>query len=326
MLLFIAAVVAGILLLVWGADRFIAGAAALAVNLGVSALLIGLTIVGFGTSAPELLVAAVAAWQGDAALAIGNAVGSNIANIGLILGITALIKPLNVHSRILKREYPLLLAVSSLAFALVWNGELSRWNGALLLLGLVGVLYWMVRLATTEKSTDPLRVEYEAEFPPSLTTARATGRFLLGLSVLLASSKILVWGAVNIAVALGVNELVIGLTVVAVGTSLPELAATVASALKNEPDIAIGNIVGSNLYNLLAVLSLPALIAPGAVEPELLRRDFPVMLALTVAVVLFGYGLDGPDRRINRFEGLLLLAAFVGYQTLLAVTSLHLYE
>lgn len=326
MLLPVAAVALAIAIVVWGADRFVAGAAALALNLGVSPLLIGLTIVGFGTSAPEVLVAAVAASQGDPAVAVGNAIGSNIANIGLILGITALVKPLNVHSRILKREYPLLLGVTLASFALVANGELSRANGIVLLAGLGGVLTWMVRLAHADRSADPLCAEYEAEVPRKTSTLQATGLFVVGLAALLISSKMLVWGAVTIALALGVPELVVGLTVVAVGTSLPELAASVAGALKNEPDIAIGNIVGSNLYNLLAVLSLPAVIAPGAVEPELLTRDFPVMLGLTFAMAVFGYGVDGSDRRINRFEGLLLLVAFVGYQTLLAISSLHPYQ
>lgn len=321
MLLNLAAIITGFALLVWSADRFITGAAALARNLGLSPMLIGLTIVGFGTSAPEILVSAMAALQGNAGLAIGNALGSNIANIGLILGVTAMIMPLSVNSDTLRREYPILLAICLGTLVLMLDQELGRLDGAILLCGLVLVLYGMVRIAKRSRTKgDPMAAEYEAEIPVTMSTRSATFYFLGGLAMLLLSSRILVWGAVNIATALGVSDLVIGLTIVALGTSLPELAASITSALKQEHDIAIGNIIGSNMYNLLAVLAVPGLIAPGAFAPEALSRDLPIMIGLTLALFIMGYGFGGPGR-INRFEGLILTLCFVGYQVLVFTST-----
>jgi cation:H+ antiporter len=315
MLLNIIAILAGLTVLVWGADRFISGAAALANNLGVSPMMIGLTIVGFGTSAPEVLVSSMAALDGNPGLAIGNAIGSNIANIGLILGVTALFIPLTVHSSVLKREYPLMLAISLISLALMWDGELGRFDGLVLIVLLVAILAWMVRSAKTG-SSDPIASEFDAEIPHDTPTPKAVIELALGLTALLLSSRALVWGASNIAAALGVSDVVIGLTIVAIGTSLPELAASIASALKNEHDIAIGNVIGSNLYNILAVLSLPGLIAPGPFLPEILSRDQPTMIGLTVLLFLMGYSF-GKSGKINRLEGLILLCIFIGYQTLL---------
>ncbi|MCU7810309.1 MAG: calcium/sodium antiporter [Candidatus Thiodiazotropha sp. (ex Notomyrtea botanica)] len=315
MLLNSLAILIGLAVLVWGADRFISGAAALANNLGVSPMMIGLTIVGLGTSAPEILVSSIASYNGNPGLAIGNAIGSNIANIGLILGFTAMVTPLSVHSGVLKREYPLLLAITLISLALMWDGVLDQLDGAILLLLLVGILSWMVHSAKTAQS-DPIAGEFDAEIPHDIPTGKAILWLLLGLVALLVSSRTLVWGATNIATALGISDVVIGLTIVAIGTSLPELAASIASAMKGEHDIAIGNVIGSNLYNLLAVLSLPGLIAPGPFLPEVLTRDQPTMIALTVALFLMGYGF-GRQGRINRFEGLILLCAFIGYQSLL---------
>ena len=319
MLIDIAAIIAGLALLVWGADRFVTGAAALANNLGVSAMLIGLTIVGFGTSAPEILVSGMAAAEGNPGLAIGNAIGSNIANIALILGVTALIAPLHVHSGILKREYPILLAVSLITVALMWDGSLGSFDAVVLLSLLIMVLLWMVRTAKTGHADEPMAAEFEAEIPTGITTGRAVVWLLLGLLVLLISSRMLVWGATNIAIALGVSDLIIGLTIVALGTSLPELAASIAGSLKGEDDIAIGNVIGSNMYNLLAVLSLPGLIAPGAFDAVVLTRDLPVMLGLTLLLYVLGHGF-GAHGRIGRSEGALLAAMFVGYQSLLFYT------
>ncbi|MEJ1388388.1 MAG: calcium/sodium antiporter [Candidatus Sedimenticola sp. (ex Thyasira tokunagai)] len=317
MLLDIAAIIAGFALLVWGAERFVTGASVIARNLGISPMVIGLTIVGLGTSAPEILVSAMAAYQGNPGLAIGNAVGSNIANIGLILGITAVIVPLNVNSNTLKREYPILLAVSLTTLILMLDGQLGRLDGMILLIGLVAILFGLVHIAMRERNNgDPLKAEFEAEMPDEMSTGKALLYFVIGLSLLLVSSKILVWGAVNIATALGISDLVIGLTIVALGTSLPELAASIVSALKKEHDIAIGNVIGSNMYNLLAVLSVPSLIAPGAFDPMALSRDMPVMLALTLAMFVMAYGFRGPGR-INRFEGALLVLVFIGYQAVL---------
>ncbi len=316
----ILAVLAGFVALTWGADRFVVGAAATARNLGVPTLVIGLTVVGFGTSAPEILVSAMAALQGNTSLAIGNALGSNITNIALVLGATALIAPLAVHSTVLRREFPVLMAIMLFTLALLTDGRLDRHDGVLLLAGLAVMLYWMVNLGLRARRNDPIRSEYAAEIPEAMPLGRALLWLLLGLVVLLLSARLLVWGAVEVATVLGVSDLVIGLTVVAIGTSLPELAASVVSALRHEHDIAIGNIIGSNMYNLLAVLGLPALIHPAAFPPEVLMRDYPVMIVLTLGLFAAAYGFRGQGR-ITRVEGGLLLAAFVGYQYLLFHTA-----
>jgi len=314
-----AAILVGFGLLVWGADRFVIGAAAIARNLGVSTLIIGLTIVGFGTSAPEMLVSAVAAWQGNPGLAIGNALGSNIANIGLILGITALISPIVVQSNMLKREFPVLLLTMLAGLALMADGDLGRLDGLLLLAGLVLMIVWLVRQGMKTRS-DPLQSEIEAEVPGRMRMGPALMWFVVGLLVLLASSRLLVWGAVSIAHALGVSDVMIGLTIVALGTSLPELAASVVSVLKGEHDLAIGNVVGSNMFNLLAVLGMPGVIRPGSFPAEILSRDFPVMIGLTLLLFVMACGLRGPGH-INRYEGSALLGVYIGYMTLLYFES-----
>ncbi|WP_457667725.1 calcium/sodium antiporter [Thiolapillus sp.] len=315
MLWFVAAVVAGLVVLVWSADQFVAGAAGLARALGISPLIIGLTIVAFGTSAPEMLVSAVAALQGNSGLAIGNAVGSNIANMALVLGVTALIAPLAVHSRTLSREFPLMLIVMAVSWLLLGNGELSRLDGVLLLMGMLGVILWTIHLARTTGLEDPLIEELTEEIPEAMPTGRAWWLLASGLLLLLGSSKLLVWGAVGIAQYYGVSDLVIGLTIVAIGTSLPELAASVAAARKNEHDIAVGNVVGSNLFNILAVLGIAGAIGPGAVDSDVLYRDFPLMLALAVALYLMARGFNHNGHGlIKRWAGLVLLLVFLGYQ------------
>jgi len=313
MLMPVASILLGLGLLVWGADRFVVGAASLARSLGVPPLLIGLTVVGFGTSAPEILVSTMAALQGNPGIGIGNAVGSNIANIALILGATALIAPLTVQSDMLRREYPLLLAVSVIAYLLLLDGDLDRLDGILLLGGLVVSMLLLVRIGLRRRDHDPLAEEMEAELPTDVSMRAAVGWFLFGLAVLVVSSRMLVWGSVEVAVAFGVSDLVIGLTIVAVGTSLPELAAAIMSALKNEHDLAIGNVVGSNIWNLLAVLGIPGLLAPGVIPPEAVNRDMLVMLALTLALFVMGRTLK-THGVINRVEGALLLSTFVAYQ------------
>jgi len=319
MLLAVSAIIVGFIILVWGADRFIMGAAALARNLGVAPLLIGLTIVGLGTSAPEILVSAMASFQGNPSLAIGNAIGSNIANIGLILGVTALVAPLMVHSDVLRREYPLLMVISIAVFILLIDGELSRLDGVVMLGGLVATLVYVIRIgksrASCDPSCDPLEEEFEAEIRSDLSTFAASMWFIAGLALLLLSSRMLVWGAVQVAQAFGVSDLVIGLTIVAIGTSLPELAASVMSALKNEHDIALGNIIGSNIYNMLAVLCVPGLVSPTLVDSDVLTRDMPLMLILTAALYVMGRSKESDGNgHIHRFEGFILLACFIGYQ------------
>jgi cation:H+ antiporter len=316
------AIIAGFILLIWSADRFICGAAATARNLNVSPLVIGLTIVGFGTSAPEMLVATFASIDGSPSLAIGNALGSNITNIALVLGVAALITPLDVHSRILKKELPLLLGAMLLALVLMIDDTLQRTDGIIMLGSLILLMWWITRQALTSRGHDALQDEYQEELPAAMTMVRAVFWLVLGLFTLMASSKLLVWGAVNIATELGVSELVIGLTIIAIGTSLPELAASIAGALKNEHDIAIGNVVGSNLFNTLGVLAIPGILAPSTLETGIMEREIPVVFLLTIALFIMAYGFKGAGR-INRLEGGLLALAFCGYQALLYFTAIR---
>ncbi len=313
MLLASGAIVLGLVLLAGGADRFVMGAASLARNLGVSPLLIGLTVVGLGTSAPEILVSAMATMQGNPGLAVGNAVGSNIANIGLILGVSALAAPLIVKSTVLRSEYPLLLLVSFAVFLLLIDGHLGYLDGILMLVGLFATLLVVINIGRRRAENDPLELEFDSEIPTDLSTLAAVLWLLVGLALLLLASRMLVWGAVSIATTFGVSDLVIGLTIVAVGTSLPELAASVASNLKGEDDIAVGNVIGSNIFNMLAVLCLPGLLAPSAIHESVLMRDFPIMLGLTIGLYVLGRGRKG-NGRISRLEGSLLLTCFVAYQ------------
>ncbi|MCW8127864.1 calcium/sodium antiporter [Microbulbifer halophilus] len=320
MLLAALAVIAGFALLVWSADRFVEGAAATAKHAGMPTLLIGMVIVGFGTSAPEMVVSAMAALDGSPGLALGNAYGSNITNTGLILGATALLIPLTVHSKIVRRELPLLLAISCLTGFFLWNGRLARPEASVLLLGFFALIGWTIYSGLRGKG-DVLESNVESELEVhSMPLGRAIFWVVGGLALLIISSRILVWGAVTIAESLGVSDLVIGLTIVALGTSLPELAATVVAARKGEHDIAIGNVVGSNMFNLLAVVGIAGVIAPmDNVPPEMLTRDWPMVIGLTVALFVFGYGFRGQGR-INRFEGGLLLAAYIAYNAYLVMT------
>lgn len=309
MLFPILAVVIGLLLLVWSAERFVMGASATARNLGISPLLIGLTIVGIGTSSPEIFISAMAASRGNPGVSIGNAIGSNIANIGLVIGVTALLAPLSVRSRTLKREFLIMFVVMLIAGMLLLDQTLSRSDGIILMVGFGVLMAMMCVIAFHAQRADPMGNEYAQEIPESISTLFAVIWLLIGLVVLLLSSRAMVWGAIEIARALSVSDLIIGLTIVAIGTSLPELAASVMSALKGDPDIAIGNVIGSNMFNLLLVLSLPGLIAPGLVAPEVVHRDYLLMLLLSGALFLTAYGFRGPGC-INRLEGALLMAFF----------------
>ncbi|MFC6633970.1 calcium/sodium antiporter [Microbulbifer taiwanensis] len=320
MILAALAIIAGFALLVWSADRFVEGAAATARHAGMPTLLIGMVIVGFGTSAPEMVVSAMAALDGSPGLALGNAYGSNIANTGLILGFTALFIPLAVHSKIVRKELPLLLAITLLGGFFLWDGALARWEALVLLAGFFGLIGWSIYSALTGKG-DVIEGNIESELEiHSMTLGRAIFWLVAGLALLIVSSRILVWGAVTIAESLGVSDLIIGLTIVALGTSLPELAATVIAARKGEYDIAIGNVVGSNMFNLLAVVGIAGAIAPmSSVPPEVLSRDWPMVIGLTVALFVFAYGFRGQGR-INRFEGGALLLAYLAYNAYLVMT------
>lgn len=319
MLMPIAAILVGLVILVWSADRFVDGASATARYAGMPPLLIGMVIVGFGTSAPEIVVSVIAALQGNPGLALGNAYGSNIANIGLILGITALISPIRVHSQVLRKELPVLLLITLLSLALVWNGALSRMDACILLLVFVAIMGWSIKQgmkpsAVSVNSADSLNKDESETLDDNAMSRKAAWVWLvLGLVLLVASSRLLVWGAVDIAQAFGVSDLVIGLTIVAIGTSLPELASSIVAIRKNQHDLAIGNVIGSNLFNTLAVVGLAGVISPMSVASEVLSRDFLVMIGLTLSLFVLGYGFKGRVARINRVEGGLLLAVYLAY-------------
>jgi cation:H+ antiporter len=320
MLISIAQLAGGFILLVWGADRLVAGASALARNLGVSPMIIGLTIVAFGTSAPELVVSAVAAYRGNPGLAVGNAIGSNIANIGLILGLTAVVYPLRVESETLKREYPLLMLIMISALIMASDLIYDRTEGMLLLTGLVALVIWMIRFGMKRGPEDPLAEEFAAEIPVDMPTRIAVIWLIVGLVVLPISSQFLVEGAIFIARSLHVSETVIGLTIIAFGTSLPELAASLTSALREEDDLAIGNVIGSNMFNILGVLGIAAITKPVDVELLMLKQDFPVMFLFSVLLFFMAYGIQGPGR-ISRRSGFLLLSLFLAYQVLVWITA-----
>jgi cation:H+ antiporter len=314
MLLNIVEVIIGLLLLIWGADRFVHGAAAMARNLGVAPLMIGLTIVAFATSAPEVLVSVVASLRGEPDLAVGNALGSNIANIGLVLGSVALIKPIELKSATLRREMPALLAVSLLTVALFLDAYLSRVDGLVLLMGLIIVLIWLARLGFRSSAGDPMQTDFEAEIPKHVSMKKAIMWFVVGIATLLVGAELMVDGAVDIAKSLGVSEIVIGVTLVAIATSLPELAVSLVSALKGEFGLALGNIVGSNTFNLLAVVGVAATIQPAALPPSVLSLHLFVMVAFTLVLFAMTYEYDGKGQ-ITRFEGFALIVAYLAYCT-----------
>jgi cation:H+ antiporter len=305
-----------LIVLSWGADRFIFGASVLAKNIGVSPMIIGLTIVAMGSSAPEIMVAATASFNGNTDTAVGNALGSNITNIALVLGLTALLKPLSIASSTLKKEMPVLLLVSLLAVYFLSDYLLLKVEGIILItlfFVVIGGLTWM---SFNMEKDDLLRSETENEIPSGVPTSRAIIWLVVGMILLPLSAYFMVGSAEIIARHFGLSELVIGLTIIAIGTSLPELAACIAGVLKNEDDLALGNIIGSNIFNLLAVLAMPGLIAPGLVDENAATRDSYVMLGLTGLLIIFSFNLKG-SRCINRVEGLCLIACFAAYQYVL---------
>ena len=307
--------VLGFVALIWSADKFLSGAAAASANMGVSKMMIGLTVVSIGTSAPEIVVATMAALDRNSLLAVGNAIGSNIANIGLVLGITAIITPLSFSANVRSKELPWLIGATFLSVILMFDRRLDFVDGIILLLGLAYILWQLVvTKSDLEYSTDA--ISDELENLPEMTNRQSIVWVTVGLVLLLVSAQILVYAATNIATTLGVSDMIIGLTIVAVGTSLPELAATVGSAIKGQPDIAIGNIVGSNILNILAVLAVPGLIHATDMDYAALWRDSGMMLALTLMLALFAYGLNS-RAVITRFEGFVMLMAWIGYNLLL---------
>lgn len=317
MLVFSLAVVLGLIILIWSADRFVEGAVATALNLGMTPMMVGLTVVAFGTSAPELIVSGMAAFQGASNLAVGNAIGSNIANIALVLGVTALVSAIPIKLGILKVEFPILLIATTLATLVIMDGSID-FNDGLILLALL--IISLIALAKLSKAAEmPEEVEEAGDMSPG----KAYLWLFVSLVALLLSSRMLVWGASGIATSLGVSELIIGLTIVAIGTSLPELAASIASAMKGHHDLALGNIIGSNLFNLLAVLAIPAFINPPSIDPESLYRDYGLMLALT-------FGLAGiaclnhlfKQDKIGKLAGSILLGSYIIYLVILYLDTL----
>lgn len=316
------AVVFGLVLLVWSADRFIEGSAVTARHFGMPPLLIGMVIIGFGTSAPELVVSAIAAYQGNPGIALGNAYGSNITNIALILGVTALISPILVSSQILRKELPILAGVTVLAAWQIWDGEITRFEGVTLLVVLAGLMSWTIYQGMkTEPDNFSSAMEQELDIS-TLSTKMALFWLVFGLILLVVSSRMLVWGAVEIAQDFGISDIIIGLTIVAIGTSLPELASSILAARKGEHDIVLGNIIGSNLFNTLAVVGIAGIIHPMTVGPEVFSRDMMVMAALTLSLFVLGFGFRQRSRqgRINRFEGLFLLTCYIAYTAYLIST------
>jgi cation:H+ antiporter len=305
--------IVGLIVLSWSADRFVYGASALAKNFGIAPMLIGLTIVAMGSSAPEIVVAATASLNGSPNTAVGNAIGSNITNIALVLGITALIKPLLVSSGTLRREFPILLIVSGIAVYILSDQNFTKIEGVTLLVLFIFTIGGMAWLSLRVDKDDPLIDENELEIPNDVSNSTAIMWVIIGIVMLPLSAHFLVESAVFIAKYFGLSDLIIGLTIIAIGTSLPELAACVAGVLKGEDDLAMGNIIGSNIFNILAVLGVPGVIAPGFIDADAANRDMYVMLALTVLLLIFSFNLRG-TRRINRVEGAFLLSCFFAYQ------------
>ncbi|WP_345907498.1 calcium/sodium antiporter [Sphaerochaeta sp. UBA5849] len=321
MILPLLAVLFGLIVLVISSDRFVDGAAATARYFGMPSLLIGMVIVGFGTSAPEIVVSTLAAIQGNPGLAIGNAYGSNVANIALILGLTALLNPVQVSSKILRKELPILTLITLLSVGLLLDLEFSSFDAAVLLLLLALLMVWTI-FNGLKKEPDALAVEVDQAVPKPLTLKKALLFLIFGLLFLILSSRILVWGAVEIAQLFGVSDLVIGLTIVAVGTSLPELASSILAAKKGEHDIAMGNVIGSNLFNSTAVVGVAGAIKPFTIDGLVLRRDMLVMTLLTISLFIIGYGFrKNRQGRVNRFEGAGLLIVYAIYTISLIRTA-----
>lgn len=315
MIFYSGAIIVGLVLLAWSSDRFVDGATGVARELGISPLVIGLTIVAFSTSAPEMLVSALSAWQGNNGIAIGNAVGSNIANMTLVLGVSALIMPLTVGPQTLHRETPFLLLGMTFALViLLWDDVLSRFDGALLMAAMILVMWLTIYLARRQVGNEQALVD-TSDLSEQDTSKKRLWLLASGLLVLLGSAKILVWGAVGIAQTFGISDLVIGLTVVAVGTSLPELAASIAAIKKGEHDIAVGNVIGSSLFNILAVLGIVGLVGPNAFDSAVVIRDYPLMIGLVI--VFYLVTRRTPKHQsfiIQRWVGGALLALFIAYQ------------
>ena len=309
--------------LIWGADKFVFGASALARNLGVSPMIIGLTIVAFGTSAPEIFSSAASVIADQPALAIGNAIGSNIFNIGIVLGAAALIRPLEPPKSLFRKEVPALMLATLITGILFANYRIGPWDAAILI---VITVYFGIKLFRRRiRSIDPTQIETLEDIPEqnliTMGSVRASAYLALGLLLLILSAEAMVQAATSIAMSLGVSATIVGLTVIALGTSLPELAATVTCALKGHHELAIGNIVGSNILNILAVLPFPGLFAPYTIEKELLWRDYATMLILTLLLALFCFRAIKHQTKLGRSYGLIFILVYCGW---FSVVLLHI--
>ncbi|MCH7743265.1 MAG: calcium/sodium antiporter [Proteobacteria bacterium] len=322
MLLASGALIVGIILLVFSADKFVDGAAVTAKHFGLPPLLIGMLVIGFGSSVPEMIISGLSAIQGNPSLALGNALGSNITNIALILGVTAIISPIVVGSTVLRRELPLLMLVTAFtALLFYYDGELDRTDGVLLILMFLLVMGWTIYAGLKTKN-DHFGEMVEQELRDTIPIKQAVMYLVFGLIMLVISSRIMVWGGVEIATRLGISDLIIGLTIVAIGTSLPELASCISAVRKNEHDLALGNVIGSNIFNTSIVIGIAGTISPTMLEPDILTRDVPVLIILTMVLFMacYGFRTNGPGR-INRWEGILLVFGYVGYNIVLALTA-----
>jgi cation:H+ antiporter len=318
MVIAVAILIVGLIVLVWSADRLVFGAAAIAKNYGVSPLIIGMTILAMGSSAPEMMVSANAALADKTDTAVGNVLGSNIANIALILGFTALIKPLSIGSTIIRRELPLMLGVTVLAGALLWNNHLGFFEGVGLITLFVIFILMMIKIGKDSGDSDPILADQQSDIPNDVSNLKAAIWIIIGLPLLLLSSDQVVDSAVTIAQYFGMSDLVIGLTIIAIGTSLPELAASIAGVMKGEDDLAVGNIIGSNVFNILAVMAIPGLLNPSAISEYAMSRDYYIMLVLSIMLLVFALG---KSRSINRIEGAVFLLCYIGYQSYLFINA-----
>lgn len=323
MIMPVVALLGGIALLIVSADKFVEGAAATAKRAGLPPLLIGMVIIGFGSSVPEMVISALSAWNGNPGLALGNAFGSNITNIALILGVTALLSPIAVRSSVLQRELPMLTVVTAVTAIVMYDDRvLSRTDGIILIGVFLLVMAWSV-YEGLKISSDELATDVQSSLATPLSGKRAMVYLVGGLTMLVVSSRIMVWGGVELARWLGISDLLIGLTIVAVGTSLPELASSIVAVRKQEHDLALGNVIGSNMFNSSIVIGISATIAPARLDPAILTRDFPFLTVLTIALFVMGYWFRGPGTgRINRVEGATLLGAYIVYNLILALTAI----
>lgn len=313
----------GLTLLVMGAEALVRGASRLALSMGISPLVVGLTIVAFGTSAPELAVSVGASLDGRPDLAVGNVIGSNIANVLLILGIAALIAPLVVHEQIIRQEIPIMLGASVLVVVMALDGRITRVESALLFALVIGYTFYLIR--QSRRASRETEAEYDAEMPPDSEWDRhwsvQAALIVIGLVALVLGSHWLVGAAVVFAQAFGVSELVIGLTVVAVGTSMPEIATSIVAALRGERDIAVGNVIGSNVFNIFSVLGLTGLVSAGGIPIPEAARNFDLWVMLAVAFACLPIMLTG--REIARWEGAVFVSYYAAYTAYLILAAQH---